>query len=151
MEKMLEKVKYSFVLPAYKAKYLNEAIDSILNQTYKDFELIIVNDASPEDIDSIVKRYDDDRIQYYCNEKNLGGTDLIAQWNHSITYAKGEYIGFVDSDDWVNESAYMQILAKLRELVHHGTPVDMFISNFVYEKEGEKRVFQKRNAFYKSK
>lgn len=112
MEKMLEKVKYSFVLPAYKAKYLNEAIDSILNQTYKDFELIIVNDASPEDIDSIVKRYDDDRIQYYCNEKNLGGTDLIAQWNHSITYAKGEYL-ILASDDDVYSDTYLEKMDSL--------------------------------------
>ena len=71
MENILEKVKYSFVLPAYKAKYLKEAIDSILGQTYTDFELIIVNDASPEDVDSIVAAYDDKRMQYYKNEKNL--------------------------------------------------------------------------------
>ena len=51
--------KYSFVLPAYKARFFREALDSILAQTYKDFELIIVNDASPEDLDSIVKSYDD--------------------------------------------------------------------------------------------
>ena len=47
-------MKYSFVLPAYKARFFKEALDSILNQTYNDFELIIVNDASPEDLDSIV-------------------------------------------------------------------------------------------------
>ena len=76
MENVLEKVKYSFVLPAYKAKYLKESIDSIINQTYTDFELIIVNDASPEDVDSIVNSYQDDRIQYYRNEKNIGGVNL---------------------------------------------------------------------------
>ena len=63
MENMLETIKYSFVLPAYKAKYFREAIDSILNQTYADFELVIVNDASPEDLDSIVNSYDDKRIR----------------------------------------------------------------------------------------
>ena len=99
MEKILEKVKYSFVLPAYKANYLREAIDSILNQTYTDFELIIVNDASPEDVDSIVKSYNDSRIQYYVNEKNIGGTDLVAQWNYSITYASGEYLILASDDD----------------------------------------------------
>lgn len=104
---MLEKVKYSFVLPAYKAKYLKEAIDSILNQTYTDFELIIVNDASPEDIDSIVNSYSDERIQYYRNEKNIGGTDLVAQWNHSISYAKGEYL-ILASDDDVYSFEYLE-------------------------------------------
>ena len=71
MEKVLEKVKYSFVLPAYKANYLRESIDSILGQTYTDFELIIVNDASPEDVDSIVNSYNDKRIQYYKNEDKV--------------------------------------------------------------------------------
>ena len=99
METILETIKYSFVLPAYKAKFLKEAIDSIINQTYADFELIIVNDASPEDVDSIVKSYDDRRIQYYINEKNLGGADLVAQWNHSISYAKGEYLILASDDD----------------------------------------------------
>lgn len=107
MENMVETVKYSFVLPAYKAKYLREAIDSILNQTYTDFELIVVNDASPEDIDSIVNSYNDERLQYYRNEKNIGGTDLVAQWNHSISYAKGEYL-ILASDDDVYSLEYLE-------------------------------------------
>jgi glycosyltransferase len=61
----------------FKAKYLSESIDSILNQTMSDFELIIVNDQSPDDIDSIVFSFNDSRIQYDINEKNIGGTDLI--------------------------------------------------------------------------
>ena len=92
-------VKYSFVLPAYKVRFFREAIDSILNQTYSDFELIIVNDASPEDLDSIVNSYSDERIRYYINEKNIGGRDLVEQWNHSISYASGEYIILASVDD----------------------------------------------------
>ena len=64
-------MKYSFVLPAYKATFFKEAIDSILAQTYKEFELIIVNDASPDDLDSIVNSYSDSRIRYYVNEQNI--------------------------------------------------------------------------------
>ena len=52
------------MLPVFKAKYLSESIDSILNQTMSDFELIIVNDQSPDDIDSIVFSFNDSRIQY---------------------------------------------------------------------------------------
>lgn len=91
--------KYSFVLPAYKATFIRESIDSILNQTYRDFELIIVNDASPEDLTSIVNSYHDERIQYYINEKNIGGTDLVSQWNHCIAYAKGTYLILASDDD----------------------------------------------------
>ena len=105
-------MKYSFVLPAYKATYLKEAIDSILQQTYKDFELIIVNDASPEDLYSIVKSYDDPRIQYYVNKENIGGKDLVAQWNHSISYAKGAYL-ILASDDDVYDCEFLERMDKL--------------------------------------
>ena len=64
-------MKFSITIPAYKRSYLKEAIDSCLAQTYKDFELIIVNDASPEDLDSIVNSYSDNRIRYYKNETNI--------------------------------------------------------------------------------
>ena len=122
MEKILETVKYSFVLPAYKANYLKEAIDSILAQTYTDFELIIVNDASPEDIDSIVGGYDDKRIQYYTNEQNIGGKDLVAQWNHSITYARGKYLILASDDD-----IYMpEYLEKMDVLVDRYPEVNVF-------------------------
>ena len=63
-------VSFSFIMPAYKAKYLHMAIESILKQSYKDFELIIVNDASPENLKDIVDYYDDDRIIYKENDKN---------------------------------------------------------------------------------
>ena len=105
-------MKYSFVLPAYKARFLKEAIDSILSQTHEDFELIIVNDASPEDLDSIVKEYKDERIQYYVNDINLGGKDLVAQWNHSVAYAKGEYL-ILASDDDLYDPRYLEEMDKL--------------------------------------
>lgn len=117
-------MKYSFVLPAFKATFLREAVDSILNQTYTDFELIIVNDASPEDLTSIVKEYHDDRIQYYVNEKNVGGTDLVAQWNHCITYAKGEYL-ILASDDDVYHPDYLE---KMDVLVDKYPVVNVFRS-----------------------
>lgn len=90
---------YSFVIPAYKASFLKEAIDSILAQTYTNFELIIVNDASPEDIESIVNSYEDYRIRYYVNSENIGGKNLVAQWNKSISYAKGDYLILASDDD----------------------------------------------------
>lgn len=106
--------KYSFVLPAYKATFLRESIDSILNQTYKDFELIIVNDASPEDLNSIVNSYNDERIQFYVNEKNIGGTDLVAQWNHCTTYATGDYL-ILASDDDVYHPQYLEKIDTLTD------------------------------------
>jgi glycosyltransferase involved in cell wall biosynthesis len=115
-------MKYSFVLPAYKAAFLREAIDSILAQSYADFELIIVNDQSPEDLTSIVNSYQDDRIQYYVNAQNLGGHDLVAQWNHCITYATGKYL-ILASDDDVYHPQYLE---KMDTLVDKYPEVEVF-------------------------
>ena len=103
---------YSFVLPAYKARFLKQAIDSILAQTYTKFELIIVNDASPENLDSIVNGYTDERIHYYKNETNLGGKDLVGQWNHCLEFAKGEYV-ILASDDDVYDPLYLSVMSSL--------------------------------------
>lgn len=105
-------IKYSFVLPAYKSQFLKEAIDSILAQSYKDFELIIVDDASPDDIKGVVSSYDDARIRYYRNEENIGGTNLVAQWHHSIEYANGDWI-ILATDDDIYENAFLETADKL--------------------------------------
>lgn len=115
-------MKYSFVLPAYKATFLREAIDSILAQSYSDFELIIVNDKSPEDLTAIVNSYHDERIQYYVNAQNIGGHDLVAQWNHSITYATGKYLILASDDDVY----YPEYLAKMDALVDKYPEVNVF-------------------------
>lgn len=114
--------KYSFVLPAYKARFFKEALDSILAQTYKDFELIIVNDASPEDLDSIVKSYDDSRIRYYVNEENIGGKDLVAQWNHCLEYVNGEYVILASDDDLY----HLEYLERMNVLVDKYPEVNVF-------------------------
>lgn len=105
-------IKYSFVLPAYKAYFFKEALDSILNQTYKNFEVVIVNDASPENLDAIVKKYNDSRVRYYVNEENIGGKDLVAQWNHCLEFVNGEYI-ILASDDDVYSPLYLEKMNKL--------------------------------------
>ena len=69
-------MKYSFVLPAYKAHYLKEAIESILNQTYTDFELVVVDDASPQNLSAIVGQFNDPRLKFYTNKENIGGKVL---------------------------------------------------------------------------
>ena len=89
----------SITIPAYKSKYLGEAIESCLFQTYTNYELIIVDDASPEDLLSIVKEYDDTRIRYYRNKKNCGAIDVVDNWNICLGYCKGEYVICMGDDD----------------------------------------------------
>lgn len=105
-------VPFSFVLPAYKGRYLKDAIASILAQTYTGFELIIVNDASPEDVSSIVSNFSDSRIRYYENETNMGRKDLVAQWNHCLSFATGAFV-ILASDDDVYHPEYLEEINSL--------------------------------------
>ena len=92
-------MKYSILVPAYKSTYLKECIQSILSQTYNDFELIIVDDASPEDLKSIVEEFVDNRICYYRNETNCGAINVVDNWNICLNYSKGEYVICMGDDD----------------------------------------------------
>lgn len=89
----------SVAIPAYKATYLRETIDCILNQTYKNIELIVVDDNSPYGIKDIVSQYNDERISYYRNPKNLGKGNPVPNWNKCLSYAKGEFFCLICDDD----------------------------------------------------
>lgn len=99
----------SIIMPSYNtAKYIDETIDSVLKQTYKNWELIIVDDCSPDNTDEIVKPYlTDERIKYIKNEKNSGAA---VSRNRALREAKGKWIAFLDSDDlWMSEKLEKQI------------------------------------------
>ena len=106
--------KVSFILPAYKRRFLREAVSSILAQTFRDFELVVVDDCSPEDLKSVVDGFHDARLSYHRNEKNLGRGDLVASWNHAIEYAHGEWI-VLASDDDVYDSRFAEKLLALAD------------------------------------
>lgn len=110
----MNKIKISIAIPAYKAKFLNETIDSILNQTISDWELIIVNDCSPDDITSVIANYNDSRIRYYINEKNLGGQDPVANWNKCLSYANGEFFCLLCDDD-IYEPTFLETMLRLAD------------------------------------
>lgn len=91
-------VKISIILCVYNGeKYINQAIESVLNQSIDDIELIIVNDGSTDNTANIINIYQDNRIKI-INQQNKG---LGASRNIGIKHAKGEYIGFLDADDWL--------------------------------------------------
>jgi glycosyltransferase involved in cell wall biosynthesis len=90
---------FSIGIPAYKSRDLKECIDSILAQTYKDFELIIVNDCSPDPIDDIITQYNDSRIRYYKNEKNFGAVHVVDNWNKCLSFAERDYFILMGDDD----------------------------------------------------
>lgn len=87
----------SIVMPAYNAeKYLREAIESILSQTYDDFEFIIINDGSTDKTKEIIFSYSDPRIVYIENERNSG---ICVTLNKGLDASRGKYIARMDSDD----------------------------------------------------
>ena len=92
-------MKISVIVPVYNVgDYIVKCIKSILDQTFKSFEIIVVNDGSPDDsIDLIEKEFDDSRIKLVY--KKNGG--LASARNTGVKYAKGEYLFFVDSDDFI--------------------------------------------------
>lgn len=89
--------KVSVLMPVYNAeKYLAEAIDSIISQTFLDWELVIINDGSTDSSLSIINRFTDSRIRLINNETNLG---LIKTLNKGIELCRGQYIARMDADD----------------------------------------------------
>lgn len=99
----------SIVMPSYNtASYIGETIESIQNQTYPYWELIIVDDCSKDDTDAVVAPYlKDERIRYLKNEKNSGAA--ISR-NYALREAKGKWIAFLDSDDvWLPEKLELQL------------------------------------------
>lgn len=105
--------KISVLFPAYNTKeeHLREAMESVLGQTFSDFEFIIVDDCSPDpNVEKVVKSYDDARIRFYRNERNLG---ISQTRNKLIDLASGEYLAVMDHDDvslperFEKEAAYL--------------------------------------------
>ena len=103
---------FSFIMPCYKRQFLGKAFESILAQTYDDFELVVVNDASPENLYEVVNSISDPRLRYEENITNLGGRDLVACWNHCLQFARGEYV-ILATDDDVIEPTFLEDAVRL--------------------------------------
>lgn len=98
--------KVTVYTPTYNyGKYLEKAIDSVLNQTYQDFELIIIDDASQDNTQEVLRKYEGTpKIKIFKNEKNLG---FVKSAIKAISTAKGRYIMRLDADDYLDENALM--------------------------------------------
>lgn len=95
----------SIIVPVYKVEsYLNRCVDSILAQTFKDFELILVDDGSPDNCPIICDKYVQNDIR--CSVLHLKNGGQSHARNAALSVAKGKYIGFVDSDDWIMPDMY---------------------------------------------
>jgi len=116
--------KVSIILPTYNgAKYIRQSIDSCLNQTYKNIELIIVDDGSINETPAIIKSYQDDRIKYIRHKKKRG---LPHALNTGFAKSTGEYLTWTSDDNYYAENAVGFMLALLRT----NRKIDFVYSNF---------------------
>lgn len=102
-------IKLSIIVPVYNVeKYLPKCIESILQQSFRDFELILVNDGSTDKSGDICKNFKEKDSRIVILQKENGG--LSSARNAGLDYANGEYIAFVDSDDWIAASMYSSMV-----------------------------------------
>ncbi len=129
----------SIAVPCYNSEsYMEHCVESLLPGG-DEVEIIIVDDGSQKDrTGEIADRLEREHpgIVRAIHQENGGHGEAV---NTGLASATGVFFKVVDSDDWLNEKAYMQVLDLLREMVDQETELDMLISNFVYEKEGAKR------------
>lgn len=127
-------MKVSVIVPVYNVfKYLDKCLDSLEKQTLKELEVIIVNDGSPDDSQKIIDQYVMRNSNMKCYIKENGG--LSDARNYGLQYASGEYIAFLDSDDYVSEEMYEKMYDKAKQKNY-----DMVVCNINYLYPSKKKV-----------
>lgn len=128
-------IKISIIVPVYNVEeYLPKCLDSLINQTLKDIEIICINDGSTDSSGEILEKYSkkDSRLKV-ITQSNQG---VSAARNNGVEIAKGEYIGFVDSDDWVDADFYEKLYTTAKQY-----SADIAAADMVRVKHGKIRKF----------
>ena len=130
----------SVIIPVYGVeKYIAECLESVMQQTYKNLEIIVINDGTVDNSAIIAKEYTclDNRIKVY--DFDNGGISVAR--NRGVAIAKGKYIAFLDSDDWIEPNMYRDLVEEMEK-----QQLDM-IKCSVYEAydDGSKRIIQFRS------
>lgn len=111
MDKNVKTPSLSVLMPVYNASaFLQDAIQSVLDQTFEDFEFIIINDGSVDDSECIIQRFQDERIRYIRNDVNI---KLIKTLNYGFSLARGKYVARIDADDICKTDRFEKQLAFL--------------------------------------
>lgn len=130
----------SICIPCYNAAdYIAETINSVLNQTYQNLEIIICDDKSTDKTVEVVKSFNDDRIQFYQNEKNLG---CSGNYNRVLSYAKGKYTKLLCADDLIIQACIEKQIAVFEKYSNRNI-VLVTANKYVINDKG-KRLFVKK-------
>ena len=142
---MCENISISIVVPVYNAEpYLRKCLDSVINQTLKNVEIILVDDGSTDNSANICKKYaeKDERIIYFYKE-NEG---LAAARQDGIERARGEYVGFVDSDDWLELNMYERMYSVAKE-----NDADIVFCNCYFDDSKKDSIYLPPGVYYRDK
>ena len=124
--RMQKKVSISVIVPIYNVEiYLSKCLDSLRNQSFHDFEVILVNDGSRDGSGSIAKMYAKKYSNFHYFEKLNGG--LSDARNYGVKLARGDFIAFIDSDDYVDASMFEKLIAKQKD-----TNADIVVCDMLY-------------------
>ena len=147
-EKAMNSGLISVILPAYNTPeiFLREAIESVLTQTYSEFELLVIDDSTSDPVEDIVKSYSDCRIKYIRNPQNIG---MAESRNRGLELARGEFVALLDHDDWWSPEKLQHCLAIFKErheavLVYSDTiPFGDYLNRRIELKKAEGRIFNR--------
>lgn len=135
---MLEaNIKISVIIPVYNVEnYLHECIDSVLNQDYTNLEVILINDGSTDTSGLICNNYavKDQRVKV-LHQQNQG---VAAARNLGLKYTTGDYISFIDSDDWIDQGMYSDIANKIKQ---SRSSIDVFYMPYPGRKDIDKTIY----------
>ena len=132
-------MKVSVIVPVYNVeKYLKRCLDSIINQTYKNIEIILVNDGSKDNSRDICEEYEKNFDNIVLINQENGG--LSAARNTGLKYVKGEAVTFVDSDDWLELDAIEYYVDSMKKY-----DVDMVVTNNIRTKDYQENILQPNN------
>src|SRR5947209_4075115 len=105
--------KVTFIVPCYKlAHLLTKCVNSVLQQTYKDFEILIMDDCSPDNTPEVAQSFHDPRVKYFRNNPNLGH---LKNYNKGILLAKGAYVWLISADDSLRSSKVLERYVRLMD------------------------------------
>lgn len=144
-------MKLSVIVPVYNVEYyLRKCLDSLVNQTLKDMEIIVVNDGSPDNSQTIIDEFVENYPGRVIGLKKENGGQGSAR-NLGLQYAKGQYIGFVDSDDWVDaemyETMYNKAISEQADIVICNT-MDHYSDHTVYHRQSDVGKLRKCGMVY---
>ena len=126
IEMPTENPKVSICITNYNyGRFIGDAIQSVLEQTYKNFELIIMDNCSTDNSEEVIKSFSDPRIRYYKNDKNIGA---IRNWNRGLSLARGEYITILHADDKLTPN----FIEKEAEMLDRNPNVGLVYSSCIF-------------------